>query len=244
MDDVSEYIQLEEQRKEREALRQSMGDVFAFWPEPEADLFLTMLSDPSFNEDHKKKLLAFIKEKGIIDNETVMANTFSNFVGFKTIAHAVQAAHAAKKILNVVPDIVQGQVNEFKDSVIDIAAHVVAEIENAVVPIVGLKDDIKEGVGIIETAYKERSAHIEARAKNAMSQITTHADSEIVRISTEIEKRAKEIELTLTEKAVKEFRKAIVPAIAKAIGWRGLLCGIGVLTAAMFLHDFLLKIFH
>ena len=30
MDDVSEYIQLEEQRKEREALRQSMGDVFAF----------------------------------------------------------------------------------------------------------------------------------------------------------------------------------------------------------------------
>ncbi|ANJ73127.1 MULTISPECIES: hypothetical protein [Burkholderiaceae] len=244
MESYNEYIKSEDQKKEKEALQKSLSDVLVLWPEPEADLFLTMLSDPMFNEEYKKKLMALVREKGFINNEVMLAHVFSSFIGFKTVAQATEAGYVARDILlNSVPGVVNKQLADFENKIIDMVGHGVAEAQESLESLseassklnqgmIDMKSYVSDGVKIIETAYKERKIDI----NNAVETKTTEAKALL-------DKKLVDIEHVLTEKAVKEFRRSIASSIAKAVGWKGLAKISGAVLLAMFAHDLILKVF-
>ncbi|KAB0640637.1 hypothetical protein F7R25_03845 [Burkholderia stagnalis] len=254
METVKEFLDRRESEDVEEALRKSLSHVIALLPEKNADMFIHTLS--LLPKEERKRYVEYCQREEIISNKAPLMVVYGLLASYKAIADQVEAARVAENMmLKVVPGVVQSQLDDFKDKIIDIQAHVVAETENMLIECKGASDHlgkqlddfkslVETAVGIVEKAYSERAKLIEARGNDQVKRITAHADSEIVRINS----KSKDIELILTERAVKEFRRAIASSIARAFGWKGFLWGVGVVTTSIFFYDFIhymaLKIFH
>lgn len=250
METINEFIERKENEEIREALKFSLARVTALLPKANEDILVHTLS--MLDKEERDRWVKYIQQEEILNNKAALLSVYGLIVSHKTLADAIVCAQASENILlRAVPKVVQEKLDGFKSSIVDIVADAVIEADQVLSQV---RDETKklnesanklekfasETFKTVEKAYDERSKHIDARFK----AITDHADDEIVRATTEIDDKIKEIELVLSKRAVAEFRKAIVPAIGKAIGWKGFLFGVGVLTISMFLHDFVLKLLH
>ncbi|WP_205191353.1 hypothetical protein [Burkholderia sp. LMG 13014] len=261
METINEFIDKKENEDIKEALRSSLARMTALLPKANEDILIHTLS--MLDKEERDRWVEYIQREELINNKPALIGMYGLIVSNKTIGDAAIAAQAAENILlKTVPGVVNQQLTAFKNTIMDMQVDCVVEMENSLVPLRDVFNKLDEKleetkeVGknlenfaadtfkIVETAYAERTKHLDARIDAGKEALTTHANNEIVRISKEIDNKAKEVELVLTEKAVREFRKAIVPTITKAIGWKGLLSAVAVVTASMFLHDFVLRLFH
>ncbi|WP_202757002.1 hypothetical protein [Burkholderia cenocepacia] len=244
MESVIEYIEEQEKKDLQEELRKNLEGVLDMLPEANKDIFLHNLS--LVPEENRAKLIALVQKDEVINNRAVLVSILGMIVSAKTIADTIAAVATAKNMLQeAIPGITNELLMEFGETLTDYLAYCLNELDRSKGEIAAESVKLREALASFHQAMKDAAVELEKAYADRKKHLIEHADFKTKEMNNAFNDKLLEVQKVMGEHAAKELRKAIVPVVLKAIGWRGLASMLGVVVVGMLIHDFIAKfLFH
>ncbi|MBU9434120.1 hypothetical protein KTE91_03360 [Burkholderia multivorans] len=244
MESVVEYIEKIERKDLEAELRSNLEGVLDMLPEESGDLLLHNLS--LLPEDKRAKLISLVQKEGVINNKAVLVSILGMIVSAKTIADTIEAVAVAENMLKeAIPGMTKDLLGEFGETLTDYLAYCLNELSSSKSEIASESLKLREALGSFHQAMADAATGLEQGYKERSQHLSNLSELKIKEMDNAFNKKLLEVQKVMSEHAAKELRKAIVPVVLKAIGWRGLVSMVGVVVVGMLIHDLIAKyVFH